>query len=56
MKQTGRKSRLTVPFKRIQKSHLTPRRTYNTAQNLTLRGTSKKFQFFSENETKTKLL
>ena len=45
MKQTGRKSRLTFPLKRIQKSHW--------AQcSIILRGTSKKFKYLGENETK----
>ena len=45
MKKTVRKSCVTVPLKRILKSHLTSR-------SIILRGTSVKYEYLGENETK----
>ena len=45
MKKTGRKSRWTVPSKRIQKSHM-------TQPSMILRVSSEKYEYLGENETK----
>ena len=48
-KKTGRKSRLTVPLKRIRKSHMTQR-------SMILGGDSKKLEYLGENETKNEII
>ena len=48
-KKTDRKSRLTVPLKRIRKSHMTQR-------SMILGGDSKKLEYLGENETKNEII